>query len=240
MKTMIKPGLPLTTAAVGLALSVVCLLTSTASKGQAQEVSGDTNLNVWASQRELIRLKILPRIERLAAEMRTYHARSGSFPRGGPAEDALLKQLYRSIHHTLPAYGITSRGPYRVLGDIQICFDETIRNAQLPVLRKSPPQNWHASPFSTIVIHDGLHEFVVWGSNDSGQPLRDENYNVVVAGGRLSPLQESQPSAARSSRHKPAVRTPGKASPSSSRLEDDLDWPDDEDDPSSWEIKDED
>jgi hypothetical protein len=126
---------------------------------------------------------------RTADALRSYYARYKVFPQSTSDLDEALRQIYTQVFGMSPDPNmqITSEGPFRVLGNLRIRMDDTIRNAPIAQWKENPPDNWNAPANSIVILVDGGSQYIVWCAAINGVPIRDQNKYCILFYADLNP-----------------------------------------------------
>jgi len=121
--------------------------------------------------------------------LRSYYTVHKTLPQQISDQDQALNQIYQQAFGSPPdpSVQITTNGAYRVLGNLRLCTDQTIRNAPMAQWRKNPPDNWTAPANSIVILVDGGSQYLIWCAAINGVPMRDQNQNAILLSGDFNP-----------------------------------------------------
>jgi hypothetical protein len=123
-------------------------------------------------------------MQTVAGIMRQYYKSNGRMPQFESEMDKALLEIHNRLNinpaDTTKMFA-KSEGAYRVFGNVRMCLENSINNANAMNWRNiKPPENWSAPAYNIVVLSDGNDKFLIWVAGVDGRPLRDSSNRTLI------------------------------------------------------------
>lgn len=112
--------------------------------------------------------------------MTEYYTQHKHLPQTSAEQDEALKAVFTKLTGSAPSAQPTQENKYRLLGNIMLGQDTSLKNANLDELRKNPPASLTAPPLRLVILVTSPDQFMCWYSANDGKPAVDALRQAII------------------------------------------------------------
>ena len=109
-----------------------------------------------------------------------YCEKHGHLPQSSAEIDEALKTVHAKLNGGDSSSQPASEKQYRVLGNVMIAQDPSLKGASLADIRKNPPEAFKAPEGRVVVLITTADEFIIWYSAADGKPAVDALGQAII------------------------------------------------------------